>query len=99
MRTIFVVDGSWKAWETWSECSTTCGGGQRNRTRECNDALHGGTDCIGESMQNESCNTQNCPGIYLSYPFPEGEIKFFFVLFDYAPAYYSYPFFRNNSHT
>lgn len=28
-------------------------------------------------MQNESCNTQNCPGIYLSYPFPEGEIKSF----------------------
>ena len=37
-------------------------GGIRNRTRECNKALHGGDECIGESMQSESCNTQKCPG-------------------------------------
>ncbi|VDI26618.1 Hypothetical predicted protein, partial [Mytilus galloprovincialis] len=40
------IDGSWKLWESWSDCSTTCGGGGRNRTRECNEAMHGGVDGV-----------------------------------------------------
>ncbi|XP_076098251.1 SCO-spondin-like [Mytilus galloprovincialis] len=63
------IDGSWKLWESWSDCSTTCGGGGRNRTRECNEAMHGGGDCIGVSSQTESCNTHNCPvdGVWLEW--------------------------------
>ena len=57
----FTVDGDWKLWTDWGECSVTCGGGLRNRTRECLNPLHGGADCVGPSEQAESCNEHPCP--------------------------------------
>ena len=59
----FVVDGVWKEWTTWSECSLTCGGGERRRSRSCIPPLHGGKDCDGPSMNVEACNEQPCPGM------------------------------------
>lgn len=56
------MDGSWKMWATWKDCSVTCGGGQRNRTRECNLPKHGGESCQGPVLETEDCNTQECPG-------------------------------------
>ncbi|KAJ8306421.1 hypothetical protein KUTeg_016966 [Tegillarca granosa] len=55
------VDGSWKIWATWGDCSVTCGGGKRNRTRECNLPKHGGQTCLGPSLETKHCNTQECP--------------------------------------
>ena len=58
----FVVDGMWKEWTAWSECSLTCGGGERRRSRLCIPPQHGGKDCDGPSIDTEACNEQPCPG-------------------------------------
>ena len=31
------VDGNWAAWGNWTDCSKTCLGGMKNRTRTCSD--------------------------------------------------------------
>ena len=47
----------WVAWEPWTSCSTTCGGGTRERIREC---PMGG--CEGEALEVEPCNKDKaCP--------------------------------------
>ncbi|KAL5016463.1 hypothetical protein ScPMuIL_006052 [Solemya velum] len=55
------VDGSWKLWVDWSPCTVSCGGGLRNRSRECDEAKFNGTDCIGPAEQSELCETDPCP--------------------------------------
>ncbi|VDM26388.1 unnamed protein product [Toxocara canis] len=47
---------SWNEWRQWSECSVSCGGGQRSRERECSIA----DKCEGEGTQIEACNPQEC---------------------------------------
>ena len=45
-------------WTAWSNCTKSCGGGMRFRTRMC-----GGSGC---TVQRESCNTEDCnpePGL------------------------------------
>lgn len=56
---------SWTKWSPWSECSLTCGGGSKSRSRIC--ALPDGTSpdglyCPGEDTQKETCNENTCPG-------------------------------------
>jgi len=51
----------WSAWADWQACSATCGGGQRSRDRHCNNGRHGDAGCQGDTIQTESCNTQDCP--------------------------------------
>merc|ERR1719322_972054 len=51
-------------WDEWNvgECSKSCGGGIRTNYREPSiDAKHGGEDCSGSSIVEESCNVQECP--------------------------------------
>ncbi|XP_013414532.1 SCO-spondin [Lingula anatina] len=58
------INGQWGEWCCiWSECSTTCGGGQRTRTRQCSNPApaNGGADCVGSSIEEEMCNSQPCP--------------------------------------
>ena len=57
------VDGQWGEWESWSDCSKTCGGGQQERSRECNNppASDGGSECVGESTDIHVCNFESCP--------------------------------------
>lgn len=55
-------DCLWGQWSHWSECTTTCDGGQRARSREI---VHGGTDggkpCAPGGMDEvEPCNTRLC---------------------------------------
>ncbi|XP_038078499.1 ADAMTS-like protein 5 isoform X1 [Patiria miniata] len=56
----------WSRWSDWSECSRTCGGGAKYRTRHCmsrkpaNDRA-GLQVCEEESKQYRSCNTKPCP--------------------------------------
>ena len=68
---LYLADGHWGSWETWQDCSKTCGTGSRLRTRHCNDppALNGGEECAGSSFQREPCNDYPCtttpaPGKY-----------------------------------
>jgi len=59
---------SWTDWEDWSECSKSCGGGQKYRKRKmvgnkattcCNKDLE---VCDGPSIEWCGCNTQCCGG-------------------------------------
>nr|XP_056701173.1 complement component C8 beta chain [Euleptes europaea] len=52
-RTDVAVDGIWSCWSSWSACS----GGQRRRSRECNNpsAQNGGNPCSGLNVETVSC--------------------------------------------
>ena len=58
-------------WSKFRECSASCGGGVKERTRECDNPLpqHGGKTCVeqelGPAMEEASCNTQPCPSKFL----------------------------------
>ncbi|XP_013411289.1 uncharacterized protein LOC106174328 isoform X4 [Lingula anatina] len=57
------IDGNWGSWGNWSLCDATCGGGNRIRTRSCDNPApdNNGTFCIGSATENESCNNASCP--------------------------------------
>ena len=71
------MDGSWESWGDWSDCSSTCGGGQQFRVRLCANPLpeFGGSLCISHEIfslsitnagtlsetDTVSCNVDNCP--------------------------------------
>lgn len=64
------VNGSWLEWGSWEACSAECGGGTRQRSRACQDPLHGGNTCpMSGRFDSESCNQENCPvdGIWLPW--------------------------------
>ena len=55
------VDCLQSAWEPWSSCSATCGGGVRARKRPTlRNTAHGGRAC-GAAEQREPCNAASCP--------------------------------------
>uniref|UniRef100_A0A8C5X6K5 Hemicentin-1 n=1 Tax=Malurus cyaneus samueli TaxID=2593467 RepID=A0A8C5X6K5_9PASS len=58
------VDGNWGQWQSWSQCSASCGGGEQTRVRLCSSPapLNGGRPCPGDSSQISRCNSQACPG-------------------------------------
>uniref|UniRef100_A0A8C5PCV9 Uncharacterized protein n=1 Tax=Leptobrachium leishanense TaxID=445787 RepID=A0A8C5PCV9_9ANUR len=58
------VDGRWSLWSSWTSCSLSCGGGIRQRTRECSNPapLYGGHACDGNALESEVCNSDLCPG-------------------------------------
>uniref|UniRef100_A0A3Q2CI98 Uncharacterized protein n=1 Tax=Cyprinodon variegatus TaxID=28743 RepID=A0A3Q2CI98_CYPVA len=60
---LFVVTGGWTAWNEWSQCSTSCGGGLMSRQRECLNPApqNGGKPCAGEATDYKACNKQPCP--------------------------------------
>ena len=51
---IFSV-GSWSQWTEFSQCSKTCGSGNKTRTRVCN-----GGQCSGESIETQYCYSGEC---------------------------------------
>ena len=57
-------NGQWSDWDSWSDCTVSCGGGLRSRNRSCTDPPpeNGGDSCIGISLQSEMCNPFMCPG-------------------------------------
>ena len=78
----FLVDGQWGEWMTWSQCSHSCGGGQRDRQRQCDDPQpqFGGADCVGADVQTDYCNNDPCPGqsnfvLYSQNKFKENKQK------------------------
>ena len=64
---MIVVNCKWSAYSKWTKCSRSCGGGIRTSTRKIEqEALNGGTPCIGEATRNETCNSDICPGISIN---------------------------------
>ncbi|ELU07350.1 hypothetical protein CAPTEDRAFT_49075, partial [Capitella teleta] len=56
-----LVDGGWTEW-TWTECSVTCGSGDKSASRKCTNPkpAYGGAECVGASTQNTVCNLAQC---------------------------------------
>ena len=63
---VFLVDGSWGSWGDWTPCSTSCGVGEKIRSRECDDPApeNGGQSCQGNGTQVNTCAERPCPGKY-----------------------------------
>ena len=65
--TLFIADGMWTAWaspDAMYPCSTSCGGGIYNATRNCTNPEPGpgGKPCDGLAFNASAvCNTQDCP--------------------------------------
>ena len=56
------IDGGWSDFGNWSQCTTTCGPGQKTKTRECNQPppSNGGAACAGESIETTECENAPC---------------------------------------
>ncbi|KAK7084982.1 Hemicentin-1 [Halocaridina rubra] len=56
------VSGGWGEWSTWTECSTTCQQGLRQRTRLCDSPppAAGGTYCEGDDLEVNPCSNAPC---------------------------------------
>jgi len=56
-------DCEYSDWEAWSECTDSCGGGSKTRTRGVKqEGENGGKECKdSEKKQTEDCNSENCP--------------------------------------
>ncbi|KAH9492583.1 Hemicentin-1 [Bulinus truncatus] len=55
------VDGEWLQWDSWTQCTVTCGGGHQSRKRQCQQPLYGGVQCPGGGNETQLCNQQLCP--------------------------------------
>ncbi|XP_068082960.1 uncharacterized protein gogo [Anabrus simplex] len=59
--------GGWGSWSAWTTCSTSCGGGTRNRYRLCDSPppRYGAKFCEGPSLETQHCGvgtgTWDCP--------------------------------------
>ena len=69
MRDILAVkalQGNYTEWSDWSDCSTTCGNGEKYRTRNCTNPppAFGGMDCsfIGMDRDVQTCQQRACAG-------------------------------------
>uniref|UniRef100_UPI00193A61B8 uncharacterized protein LOC120335429 n=1 Tax=Styela clava TaxID=7725 RepID=UPI00193A61B8 len=51
----------WSNWSIWAKCSATCDGGVTSRTRICVGGSVGDLGCIGDTMETDSCNNDDCP--------------------------------------
>ena len=65
---IIIGNCKWAPWHAWSECTSPCGGGTQNRTRDVlQAAANGGEECEGEQAQFRDCNIQKCPSMLFLY--------------------------------
>lgn len=44
-------------WGSWTDCSVTCGGGSRARSRYCVNGVRGDPGCIGQVSEREECQS------------------------------------------
>lgn len=61
------VDGGWHEWSQWTECTVTCGGGNKERTRTCTnpEPSGGGANCIGNLNETLTCGDDACSSKYV----------------------------------
>ena len=61
---LILVNGGWSTWSAWGSCSVTCAEGVSQRQRLCNhpEPSRGGSNCIGENIQQRPCVAPACPG-------------------------------------
>ncbi|KAM4719348.1 complement component C7 [Anableps anableps] len=61
-----VIHGSWSCWSSWASCS----GGQRSRTRGCNNPAPrgGGQHCIGEEREQKPCEEPDLQYLQMMEP-------------------------------
>jgi hypothetical protein len=53
-----ISDGQWTAYQSWSQCSVSCGSaGYTTRRRFCGQPApeDGGLDCLGDSTETKDC--------------------------------------------
>ncbi|KAL8558815.1 hypothetical protein ACOMHN_046397 [Nucella lapillus] len=64
-----ISSGTWSSWSAWTQCTVSCSGGQRSRTRN-RQGYSGGSSSIPSENSDEppqgsretlDCNTQPCP--------------------------------------
>ena len=74
---LLLVDGGWGSWTGVSQCSASCEGGKKVRTRRCNNPLprNGGRECQGRNSDSLDCNSVACTGTKKNW----SEIQFFEV--------------------
>ena len=61
---IFLVDGRYSDWSSWSQCSATCNNGTQQRLRTCTNPppANGGKQCTGPGREMRICeNSTTCP--------------------------------------
>ena len=59
-----IVNCEWEPWGAWSDCSSSCGKGERQALREIKqEGQNGGSSCRGFTEKHESCNNGPCPGM------------------------------------
>ena len=62
-----LVSGGYSDWSQWSQCSKSCGVGERTRGRSCTNPppTNGGSTCIaqnlGDASETSACNEGGCP--------------------------------------
>mmetsp|Transcript_30475 Transcript_30475/g.70268 ORF Transcript_30475/g.70268 Transcript_30475/m.70268 type:complete len:1086 (-) Transcript_30475:66-3323(-) len=55
-------DCKWADWSSWKECSVSCAGGVKLRSRSVAEAAVGeGKTCTGATQDEEVCNVKACP--------------------------------------
>jgi len=56
------VDCSWDEWGDWTPCSTSCGPGNKAKSRKFKQvAAFGGLNCQGSTTQSTECTVGECP--------------------------------------
>ena len=59
---MYLVDGGFGAWDNWTECTVSCGGGNKTRGRRCDNPApqSAGKDCDGDLTATKPCNEDLC---------------------------------------
>ena len=70
------VNGGWSEFGSFGECSATCGGGIKERSRTCTNPppSGGGAQCSGSAKETMVCNVEPCDGRYLT-SFKKNEVQ------------------------